>query len=479
MSNSVAVDAFTMLASGTPSSSVSSLLTKISSHVKDISLSSVLQHLQKSFPQILELSGARPDMSEKKGSAPGSPLPRILGTPSKCSTVVSSQRVEPVETEQDYLTNAMLASFFVLYKYPVSPEVMAIKRALSTMNTLTFLTKASASSCSVFLLAQVIHLVLVDVISIYTTKATTISSGNNHNKLQLDAEYETIEGGIVSSLRDFSSRNNHEEIVIVLLNALLRLQLLTFNYLSAYRSILNYRVVVFSISHPQLIRFYFYSALTVAIIGQHARALKLISNANQLFADYSPTISMKTQISVDLAAFTTLFKMLTCTDSSASQSPTNDCCEELVSKVSFPNIYKVLLFKRMARIKTQLAYIGKIFKRISLSEVCRRINASKDEAKDYLISGAMENAFNVKFDEDENGDCIVTIIQRQEQLLSSKANFRIEALQLVDRLSFIRSSLTQQDVLLSRHNEKHDQDNNTGIYLDTLDFMDVGFSDTD
>lgn len=110
------------------------------------------------------------------------------------------------------------------------------------MDTLAFLTKASADSCSVFLLAQVIHLVLMDVIAIYTTKAATVSSENNHhNKLQLDTEYEAIERGIVSSLRSFSSKNNHDEIVIVLLNALLRLQLLTSNYLSAYRSILNYQ----------------------------------------------------------------------------------------------------------------------------------------------------------------------------------------------------------------------------------------------
>lgn len=480
MSSSVAADTFAMLVSGTLSSSVSSLLTKISSHVKDISLSSVLQHLQKGFPQILDLSAARSDMSEKKVPAPGSPLPKILGTPSKRSAAISSQRAELGEAEQDHLTTAMLASFFTLYKYPASPEVTAIKRALSTMDTLAFLTKASADSCSVFLLAQVIHLVLMDVIAIYTTKAATVSSENNHhNKLQLDTEYEAIERGIVSSLRSFSSKNNHDEIVIVLLNAFLRLQLLTSNYLSAYRSILNYRVIVFSISHPQLIRFYFYSSLTVAIIGQHARALKLISNANQLFADYSPTMSMKTQLSVDLAAFTTLFKTLTCTDSSAPQSSANDCCEAMLCKVSFPDIYRVLLFKRMARIKTQLAYIAKIFKRISLSEVCRRINASEGEAKDYLISGAMEKAFNVRFDEDEDGNCIVTIIQRQEQLLSSKANFRTEALQLVDRLSFIRSSLTQQDVLLSRHDEKRDQDNNTETYLDMLDLMDAGFSDTD
>lgn len=64
-----------------PFFSVSSLLTKISSHVKDISLSSVLQHLQKGFPQILDLSAAKSDMSEKKVPAPGSPLPKILGTP--------------------------------------------------------------------------------------------------------------------------------------------------------------------------------------------------------------------------------------------------------------------------------------------------------------------------------------------------------------------------------------------------------------
>ena len=478
MGTSTAVDAFATLVSGSITSNVSNLLTKVTSHIKDISPSLALQHLQKDFLHTSDMSDAKPGTLEKRGSAPGSPLPKILSTPSKRSTAMVPQGTEVATNERLCLTNAVLASLFVLYKYPATPDVMTAKRALSTMKTLTLLTTVSADSYSVFLLAQAIHLLLVDITNIHIAKATTASSESGHSKLQLDAEYESIEGGIVSSLRIFSSKANHDEVIIVLLNALLRLQLLTFNYLSAYRSILNYRVVVFNVSHPQLVRFYFYSALIVAIIGQHARALKLISNANQLFADYSPAIATKTQISVDLAAFTALFKMLTCTDSSSPQS-SEDHCEEMVHRVSFPDIYRVLLLKRMARIKTQLAYIGRIFKRISLSEVCHRINVSESEAKDYLISCAMENAFIVRFSDDEDGNCIVTIVQQQEQLLSSKSSFRTEALQLVGRLSSIRHDLTQKDVLLSRTSEKRDKVNNPETYLDMLDLLDLGFSDTD
>lgn len=483
MSTNVAADAFAMLASGSFSSSVSGLLTKISSHIKDIPLLSALQHLQKGFPHIHNLSGIKAGTSEKKEPAIGSPLPKILRAPSKRSSSTTPQRMDSAVSEHPGLTNATLASLYILYKYPASPEVTAAKQILSTMDTITLLNKASTDSCSVFLLAQAIHLVLVDVIATYMTKESSSSkvalSESGHSKLQLDTEYEEIERGIVSSLRSFSSKANHDEVVIVLLNSLLRLQLLTCNYLSAYRSILNYRVAVFTISHPQLIRFYFYSSLVVAIIGQHSRALKLISNANQLFTDYSSAISTKTQISVDLAAFTTLFKMLTCTDSGLAQSFEEGCYDEMMNKVSFPDIYRVLLFKRMARIKTQLAYIGKIFKRISLSEISRRINVSENEARDHLISCAMENAFNVRFSEDENGECIVTIIQQQEQLLSNKTNFRAEALQLVGKLNSIRNDLTHKDVLLSRNNTKRDQVNNTDTYFDMLDLLDMGFSDTD
>lgn len=494
MSTNIAADSFAMLVSGSFSSSVSSLLTKISSHIKDLSLFSVLQHLQKGFPHISDLLGIKPETLKKNGTIVGSPLPKILGSSTKRSSSTASQRMDSTTTDQPCLTNAVLVSIFALYKYPTSPEVIAAKQALSTIDTITFLSKASTSSCNVFLLAQAIHLLLVDIIANHIAKGkavvTTVTpmttaslktalSEGGHNKLQMDTEYDAIERCIVSNLRYFSSKANYDEVVIVLLNSLLRLQLLTFNYLSAYRSIMNYRVAILNTSHPQLIRFYLYSSLVVAIIGQHSRALKLISNANQLFMDYSSAIVTKTQISVDLAAFTSLFKLLTCTGSSIAQPFEDGYYDGMITKVSFPDIYAVLLTKRMARIKAQLAYLSRIFKRISLKEICRRINVSEDDARDCLISCAMENVFSVRFNDDENGECIVTIVQPHEQLLSTKTNFRAEALQLVGKLNAIRNDLTQKDVLLSRNNTKHDQVNNVDTYLDMLDLLDLGFSDTD